>query len=62
MAGCVAFAVSAVAAFVRLTGATEDPRLANIGTFIGALCFLAAALLGLPRFRKPGGPLRQSPA
>lgn len=62
MAGCVAFALSAGAAFVRGSGVTEDEWLANIGTFIGALCFLVAALAELPRFRKPGGALRQSPA
>ncbi|MET0699866.1 MAG: hypothetical protein ABWY93_09375, partial [Mycobacterium sp.] len=49
--GCVAFGVSAVAAFVRIDGATLDATLANLGTFIGALCFLVAALLILPRFR-----------
>jgi hypothetical protein len=49
--GCVAFGVSAVAAFVRRTGITEDERLANLGTFAGALCFLAAALMLLPRQR-----------
>ncbi|MHA0286532.1 hypothetical protein ACXYX3_08755 [Mycobacterium sp. C3-094] len=47
--GCVAFAVSAGAAFVRKTGVTEDEWLANLGTFVGALCFLAAALMLLPR-------------
>lgn len=49
--GCVAFAVSAVAAFVRVSGITADERLANLGTFIGALCFLVAALAELPRGR-----------
>jgi hypothetical protein len=62
MAGCVAFGLSAGAAFVRISGVTEDQWLANIGTFVGALCFLIAALLALPRFRKQGGALRQSPA
>jgi peptidoglycan/LPS O-acetylase OafA/YrhL len=47
--GCVAFGVSAVAAFVRTTGVTADEWLANAGTFIGALCFLVAALIELPR-------------
>lgn len=50
--GCVAFGVSAVAAFVRINGATVDPRLANLGTFVGALCFLVAALLILPRWTR----------
>ncbi|MGE2712581.1 hypothetical protein ACQI4L_00850 [Mycolicibacterium litorale] len=64
MAGCVAFGVSAVGAFVTRTGVTEDALLANLGTFIGALCFLAAALLLLPprqarirHGRPPHGPL-----
>lgn len=62
MAGCLAFGVSAGGAFIRWSGVTEDEWLANLGTFIGALCFLVAALLGLPRFREPGTALRQSPA
>lgn len=49
LAGCVAFGVSALAAFVRKTGVTVDERLANFGTFLGALCFLTAALLLRPR-------------
>jgi hypothetical protein len=49
MIGCVAFGVSALGAFVTKTGVTEDALRANLGTFIGALCFLAAALLVLPR-------------
>ena len=52
--GCVAFGVSAVAAFVRVSGITADALLANLGTFIGALCFLAAALMGLPGAPRPG--------
>lgn len=55
--GCVAFGVSALAAFVRKTGITVDERLANLGTFIGALCFLAAALLVLPRRADRSDPL-----
>ncbi|MDZ4265104.1 MAG: hypothetical protein U1D00_05255 [Mycobacterium sp.] len=49
LVGCVAFGVSAVAAFVRVTGITADERLANLGTFLGALCFLVAALVASPR-------------
>lgn len=49
--GCVAFAASATGAFVKRSGTTADEMLANAGTFLGALCFLAAALLVLPRFR-----------
>ncbi|MET0898534.1 MAG: hypothetical protein ABWY45_11540 [Mycobacterium sp.] len=45
MVGCIAFGVSAVGAFVWKSGATADAVLADLGTFLGALCFLAAALL-----------------
>ncbi len=48
MIGCVAFGVSALGAFVTESGVTADALLANAGTFIGALCFLVAALLVLP--------------
>ncbi|WP_193043493.1 hypothetical protein [Mycolicibacterium baixiangningiae] len=64
MVGCVAFGASALGAFVTPAGVTEDALLANLGTFIGALCFLAAALLALPprpagirRGRSPHGRL-----
>ncbi|MGY4711147.1 hypothetical protein ACXDF8_16555 [Mycolicibacterium sp. CBM1] len=53
MIGSVAFGISAAGAFVRRTGISEDQLAANLGTFFGALCFLGAALLVLPRFRKP---------
>ncbi len=52
LVGCVAFGISAVGAFVTKSGVTEDALLANVGTFIGALCFLGAALLVLPRQRR----------
>lgn len=51
MIGCLAFAVSAAGAFVFTSGATADEPVANLGTFVGALCFLGAALLVLPRLR-----------
>ncbi|ORI24331.1 hypothetical protein [Rhodococcus sp. 1168] len=46
--GCVAFGVSAVAAFVTPDGTTVDSTLANSGTFVGALCFFFASFLFLP--------------
>ena len=49
MIGCIAFAASAIGAFVYKSGSTADEVLANAGTFLGALCFLAASLLVLPR-------------
>jgi len=54
MAGCVAFGLSALAAFVTRTGVVVDERVANLGTFVGACCFLLAALLVLPRRRAAG--------
>jgi hypothetical protein len=49
LVGCVAFGASAVGAFVSGSGVSENATLADLGTFLGALCFLAAALLVLPR-------------
>jgi hypothetical protein len=44
--GCLAFGVSAVAAFVLpATGSEADVALANTGTAVGALAFLVGALL-----------------
>jgi hypothetical protein len=53
MIGCLAFGASAVGAFITARGVTEDAPLANVGTFLGALCFLIAALLVLPKRRSP---------
>ncbi|MDL9937704.1 hypothetical protein QSJ18_13190 [Gordonia sp. ABSL1-1] len=47
--GCVAFGVSAVAAYVTVTGVTVDAVLANTATFIGAVCFFLASAIVLPR-------------
>jgi hypothetical protein len=49
LAGCVAFGVSALGAWVTASGVTADALAANAGTFIGALCFLIAAVLVMPR-------------
>ncbi len=49
MVGSIAFGVSAVAA--KAVGPTGDVRsvaLMNLGTFVGALCFLAGAVLLIP--------------
>jgi hypothetical protein len=54
MIGCVAFGVSAAGAFVEITGSDINQMLATAGTFSGALCFLAAALMVLPRFARDG--------
>jgi hypothetical protein len=52
LVGCIAFGVSALGAWVTASGVTADALLANAGTFVGALCFLIAALLALPRGSK----------
>jgi hypothetical protein len=49
LAGSVAFGVSAVAGYISpATGQLRNAERANLGTFIGALCFLVGALLLLP--------------
>ncbi|MBV6757691.1 hypothetical protein [Rhodococcus opacus] len=49
MIGSVAFGVSAVAAFIVLgTDVVENAGVADLGTFVGAGCFLVAALLMRP--------------
>ena len=47
-AGCVAFGVSAGAAFVLPSGNDVDPTVANAGTLLGAVCFLLTSPLVLP--------------
>jgi hypothetical protein len=50
MLGSIAFGVSAVASYVISdSGTLRNAERANLGTFVGALCFLAAAVLVLPR-------------
>jgi hypothetical protein len=45
----VAFGVSAVAGYISpATGQLRNAERSNLGTLIGALCFLAGALLLLP--------------
>jgi hypothetical protein len=49
LTGSVAYGCSAVASYiVPSTGAIWNVELSNLGTFVGALCFLAGALLLLP--------------
>jgi hypothetical protein len=50
MCGSVAFGVSAVASYVVPdSGLPRNAMLVNLGTFLGALCFLLGAYLLLPR-------------
>jgi hypothetical protein len=47
--GSVAFGISAVASYViPATGELRNAELANLGTLVGAICFLVGALLLLP--------------
>jgi hypothetical protein len=49
LAGSVAFGASAIAAYVvPSSGEVANAAVVNLGTFLGALCFLAGALLMAP--------------
>jgi hypothetical protein len=49
LVGSIAFGVSAVASYVvPATGQIRDLERSNLGTFVGALCFLIGAVLLLP--------------
>jgi hypothetical protein len=49
LVGSIAFGLSAMAGYISpATGQLHNAELANLGTFIGALCFLAGALLLMP--------------
>jgi hypothetical protein len=55
MVGSIAFMASAVGAYVLpRTGEAIDITLADRGTFVGALCFLAGAALAIPAWRRQG--------
>lgn len=55
LAGSIAFGISAAAAkIVPSTDQVRNVALMNGGTFVGALCFLAGALLLLPERTRPG--------
>lgn len=53
LAGSIAFGISAVAAYViPSSGDLLNAQLSNLGTFVGALCFLAGAVLLLGPVRR----------
>ena len=55
LVGSVAFGASAVAAtIVPATGDLRNSRLSNLGTLVGALCFLVGAVLLLPERTEVG--------
>jgi hypothetical protein len=54
LVGSLAFGASAIAAYVvPSSGEVANAAVVNLGTFVGALCFLAAALLMAPRAAGP---------
>jgi hypothetical protein len=55
LVGSVAFGVSAVASYVEPNGQLVSLALTNLGTFVGAVCFLVGAVLLLPE-RTLGSP------
>jgi hypothetical protein len=49
LGGSIAFQISAFAAFIRpQTGEIANLPIANLGTFVGAVCFFLGALLLIP--------------
>ena len=49
MVGSIAFGISAVAShIVTSTDTMRDAQRANLGTFLGAVCFLVGAVLLIP--------------
>lgn len=52
MIGCIAFGVSAVGAFVLSSGDVVSSSMANVGTFVGAICFFLASLVVLPGWNR----------
>jgi hypothetical protein len=48
LVGSIAFGVSAVASYVKPNGQLVSLALTNLGTFVGAICFLAGGILLLP--------------
>ena len=56
LAGSVAFGISAVASYVTSSGQLLSLALTNLGTFVGAICFLIGAVLLLPErtLERPG--------
>ena len=63
LTGSVAFGVSAVAGYISpSTGKIHNAELTNLGTFVGALCFFAGALLLMPERTEDTSPAVTTPA
>jgi hypothetical protein len=52
MVGSIFFMASALASYVLPSGELVSTRISVAGTLLGALCFLAGALLMLPAWRR----------
>ena len=61
LVGSVAFGVSAIASYVEPSGQLVSVALTNLGTFVGALCFLVGAVLLLPERTHEQSPAPASP-
>ena len=54
MVGSIAFGISAIAAkVITTTGDLRNTAIANLGTFVGAVCFLVGAVLLIPDQQHP---------
>jgi hypothetical protein len=60
--GSVAFGVSAIASYVTASGQLLSVALTNLGTFVGAVCFLVGAVLLLPERTMEGPSTEPEPA
>ena len=54
MVGSIAFGVSAAASYVLSDDTLRDAQRANVGTFVGAVCFLVGAALLIPAGEQGG--------
>lgn len=61
MVGCIAFGISAWAAYVFRDGHLKNEYLANIGTFIGGICFFLASIFFVTRKYGADGPESGNP-
>ncbi len=61
LAGSAAFGVSAIASYVTSSGQLLSLALTNLGTFVGAICFLIAAILLLPERTMEGPDTQPEP-
>ncbi|HEY5386212.1 MAG TPA: hypothetical protein VIJ56_13330 [Acidimicrobiales bacterium] len=61
LAGSIAFGVSAIASYVTSSGQLLSVALTNLGTFVGAICFLIGAVLLLPERTLEGPEEEQQP-